>query len=338
MDVAFLAVVLAGQPVPLVPRTEPTPPAEVKPTEAPTPPDSQVSDAIAPSANEPDSAARENAAEAAEPTTPTDEVPAEPEQTSEPAPPTVADQPDVVAEPTSSVTEHERAPLQERPRYADEDIDTPSVENPQRRGGFVSMSVGAGHCGTWCSHMAALGGGRIEAGYRWGVVAVGASASLVGGKFDTPASDDSDFYFTSDATGSTRFFHVGPILQFFPVSQGRFDPYASVGVGFRRLVDLADVDGLDGEVKYWESGAGVTLGAGIPIYVTDRIAVGVRYDKSFSIAGKVCATIDGETPNGVDRCEDWSDQTDDLNTVDSRYVRLSRPRPWTVAFEIRFLF
>ncbi len=337
MDVAILAVLLAGQPVPLAPRTEPSPPQDVEPTDAAPAPEAEASDVVVPAAPktgsatevEPEAAAQAGAAA---------EVSAEPEAASEATPATVADDPEPLSEPVANVTEDERPPLDSRPGYAEEELQPTSVQNPNREGGFISVSVGAGHCGTWCSHMAALGSGRFEAGYRWGTVAVGASASLAGGTYDTPASENSDIYFTVEASGSTRFFHVGPVLQFFPIAAGRFDPYASVGIGFRRAVDVADVDGISGEVKYWESGAGATLGAGIPVYVTDRVALGLRYDKSFAIAGKVCATIDGQAPDGVEECEDWSDQTEDLNTVDSRFVRLARPRPWTVAFELRVVF
>ncbi|MGH1342341.1 MAG: outer membrane beta-barrel protein [Nannocystales bacterium] len=234
--------------------------------------------------------------------------------------------------------DHEPPPFEERPRYSDEEIAPPDTAKPRRAGGFVSLSAGAGHCGSWCGHMAALGGGRFEAGYRWGHVALGANASLVGGRFDTPASTDTDLYFTEDARGSTRFFHVGPMLQFFPASRGRFDPYVSAGVGFRRVVDLADVEDVDGEVKYWESGLGFTVGAGVPVYVTERVAIGLRYDKTFAVGGNLCYTVGGETPRGAERCEAWSKLTDELNTVDERAARLTRPRPWTVAFEMRVAF
>lgn len=338
MDVAILAVLLAGQPVPLAPRTEPSPPEELEPAKAPAAPESEAPEPVAPQTPKTGGAAEQVGPEVIEPTSASDEVSAEPEATSEAAPATVADEPEPFTGPVANVTEDERAPLDSRPRYAEEEVEPTSAENPQRQGGFISVSVGAGHCGTWCSHMAALGSGRVEAGYRWGTVAVGASASLAGGTFDTPAAESSDIYFTVEASGSTRFFQVGPVLQFFPIAAGRFDPYASVGIGFRRAVDVADVEGVAGEVKYWESGAGATLGAGIPVYATDRVALGLRYDKSFSIAGKVCSTVEGQTADGVEECEDWSDETGDLNTVDSRFVRLARPRPWTVAFELRFVF
>lgn len=337
MDVAILAVLLAGQPVPLAPRTEPRPPQDAESTDAAPAPEAEAPDVAVPAAERTGSA-DEVGPEAAEKASPAADVSVEAAPASEATPATAAEEPDPVSAPAARVTEDERPPIASPPRSTDEETEPTSVHNPQREGGFISVSVGAGHCGTWCSHMAALGSGRVEAGYRWGTVAVGASASLAGGTFDTPASEDSDIYFTVDASGSTRFFHVGPVLQFFPVAEGRFDPYVSVGIGFRRAVDVADVDGVQGEVKYWESGAGATVGAGIPVYVTDRVALGLRYDKSFSIAGKVCSTIDGQTPDGVEECEDWSDQTEDLNTVDSRFVRLARPRPWTVAFELRFVF
>ncbi|MBV1857751.1 MAG: outer membrane beta-barrel protein [Nannocystaceae bacterium] len=338
MDVAFVAVMLAGQPVPLAPRTESTDPEEVQPErpDNPAAPTSEGSNVGVPSGKAPSDAVENTEAEAAGTVVPFPESAPAPEPTSPVAPV----EPDFAAGPSTQATEFERSSMEiGRSDHEDEDeVEPTSVQNPDREGGFISVSAGAGHCGTWCGHVGVLGGGRMEAGYRWGYIALGASASLVGAKYDTSDSDREDLYLTVDASGSTRFSHVGPVLQFFPASQGRFDPYASVGVGFRRVVDVADVEGVEGEVKYWESGVGATLGAGIPIHVTDRVTVGLRYDKSFSIAGQVCATIGGSQIDGVERCEPWSKGTDDLNTIDSRYVRLSRPRPWTVAFEMRFAF
>ena len=323
MDVLLLAGVLVAQPA-LNPTETPTDPTTVTDS-AQAGPDEGVVEPAEPEASQPEASQSEP--------TPTDLDTA---TASEAAPATQdAAVPEPQPEPASATAqawEAEPSPLEARVEAGVEDVET------SRAGAFISISVGAGHCGAWCSYLRAIGGGRFEAGYRWGHLALGGSASIVGGSYDNVASVPEDIYFTVYAKGSTRFTQLGPVVQLFLASEGRFDPYVSAGIGYRRVVDVAEVEGIDGEVKYWESGAGVTVGAGVPVVVSDRVTVGGRFDKSFAIAGKTCATIGGEAPPDRDRCQSWSKQIAELNPVDERFSRLSRPRPWTVSVELRVSF
>lgn len=347
----LLAISLRGAPAPqLVP--EPGAPAN---------PDGSAErsgDAAAPAEPE-DSAEPQAPAEAPEPEAPEPEAP-EPEAGAAPSgPPTEATEPTAAspsgAEPaTDTLAQAESAPAESAPAEfaaapATYDKRPPTEarrkaeaayggEDPGRRGGFISLSVGAGHCGVWCSYMGAIGGGRFEAGYRWGHFALGGSVSLYGGNYSLSESGDDAIYSTPEADGSTRFFKLGPMAQLFFAEQGRFDPFLAVGLGFRRLVEVTEYapNGIEG--RYWEFGAGLSVGGGVPVRVSDRVWVGARFDKTFALRGQQCLTVDGQAPDNRDECEPHGQNTSDLNRIDRRFVRLSRPRPWTVSLEVRIDF
>lgn len=334
MDVLLLVGVLAVQPA--VDAPEETEPTAIEPTKT----DADVAESAEPSdvaetprTAEPDFEAAKTE-EADETETPPSTI--EPwSEEGEPAPHTTRPPPPSPLAPQAR--DSEPTPIEGR-RYRAPDKDDEEEESWQREGAFISLSVGAGHCGVWCSHLQAIGGGRFESGYRWGHFALGGSVSLLAGTFDTPPTDDDPLIETFDAKGSNRFFHIGPMMQFFFASAGRFDPYLSAGVGYRRVLDIAKIDGQSGDVRYWESGVGVALGGGVPVFVTERLTIGARYDKTFALGGKECITVDEEVPEGRSRCESWSKRTGELNTIDKRFVRLTRARPWTFSVEMRIAF
>lgn len=329
MDVLLLAGVLVAQPAPTSPQPE-----TATPTEAEAPavqPDESVGDPAEPDADAPEPESSD--AETTDDVPPVVEQPA-PSPAEEPVPESAPEPEPVPTFTSAQARDPEPSPLEER---RDDDAQLRD-EEVSRAGPFISLSVGAGHCGAWCSYLQAIGGGRFEAGYRWGHVALGGSTSIVAGTYDNAASDNEDIYFTVAAKGSTRFFVIGPVVQLFLAGEGRFDPYVSLGIGYRRAVDVATVEDVDGEVKYWESGVGVSVGAGIPVRVSERVTIGGRFDKTFAVGGKMCGTIGGNVPEGRERCETWSKQTADLNAIDKRFSRLTRPRPWTVGLELRVSF
>lgn len=337
MDVVLLAGALLTQPV-----AEPPPEsAEPSPEATAAGPDAAVPDAAEPPASGVD--------EAPTPETPPSETFGNPESTpaqTEPVDFANAEPPGEVSPATTDPFVSTPAPPVERasddePPPFETRREQPTGARPrpeyQRGGTFISLSAGAGQCGVWCSFVPMIGGGRFEAGYRWGYIALGGSISLLGANFDTP-NDDSTVYYTVEAKGSTRFFHIGPVLQFFPAQEGRFDPYVTLGFGFRHLVDVADVEGVDGEVKYWERGAAVTIGGGIPFFVRERLSLGLRYDKMFALGGSQCITIGGNAVEDQDRCQSHAKLTGDYNEVENRADRTTRPRPWTVSLEMRISF
>lgn len=76
----------------------------------------------------------------------------------------------------------------------------------------------------------------------------------------------------------------------------------------------------------------------MPVRVSERVWVGARFDKTFALRGQQCLTVDGQAPDNRDECEPHGQNTSDLNRIDRRFVRLSRPRPWTVSLEVRIDF
>ncbi|MBV1859859.1 MAG: hypothetical protein KUG77_15715, partial [Nannocystaceae bacterium] len=173
---------------------------------------------------------------------------------SEASPPTPIAEPAFVDFPAG--TDDELAPIAER---SAEEI----VVDYQRRGGFVSLSGGVGHCGAECSDLPAIGGARFEGGYRWGHLAIGASVSIAGAKFSTAESEEGDFYRTSEADGRIQFFQMSPFAQLFFASSGRFDPYVQAGFGYHHFLRQSDIRRGSGSLrwKYWSPSPGATLGS-----------------------------------------------------------------------------
>lgn len=237
-------------------------------------------------------------------------------------------------EPLPPARDFEQAPLAREKDASEED------DEYWRRGGFISFAGGLGHCGGSCSYLPVIGGARFEAGYRWGHLALGASVSLAGAKYSTAQSEPDDIYFTSDETGRVQFFQLNPFVQLFLAKTGRVDPYLHLGLGYHRFTRASRFDGGNGasDWKYTASAPAVTVGGGVPFFVTERIQLGGRFDKVIAFAGKICRTIDGSAIDGEPECRSNAEETQDYNTIDRRFDRLARPRPWTVSFELRVAF
>lgn len=339
MDVTLLIgfIALALSPAPEESTAEPAP--ATPDVEAPSDPDiapaaEPSGTAVAPDKTPP-TALVEPAAPAegeipAKEGTPTAEAPAVAE-IPEPTPTeTAAPQPSPPPPPAEDI---EAAPITRK----DEPESTETAYN--RRGTFFSAAIGVGHCGATCAEIAAAGFGRLEAGYRFGHLAIGASGGLGISKVETSASDSDDAYGTADASGSMRFGHFAAIMQFFPATTSRFDPYVQVGFGFHRYRDKGSV--RDGPIDTYDlkvNAPGVLLGAGVPLFLNERTALGLRFDKTIPFAGKICVEIDGMAPPDQSKCEAWSKLTSDANAIDRRYFRLDRERPWSVSLEIRTTF
>lgn len=219
------------------------------------------------------------------------------------------------------------------PRPLDDDL-------VQRRGGFIAVSVGISNCGSGCPELTLGGAGRMEGGYRWPHIAVGASVSFGGGQYDTVESDEEDIVTSFDADGSLRYLHFGPFVQAHFVSTGQVDPFVALGFGYHRLTDVyeARIDQTPFAVRYWESSLGVRVGAGAPIFVGERVTLGPRFDYVFPLGGQQCSTVDGMPVEAEPECVKWSDSLDDRNDVDRRLIRRSRLRPWSLALELRVAF
>ena len=212
---------------------------------------------------------------------------------------------------------------------------TPGVT--RRRGGFLSFSGGISNCGVGCSDVAMGGLARFEAGYRWPHVALGASFSMGGADLGT--SRGLDGYADARVRTSLRYAYFGPFAQLHFVESGSVDPYVAVGLGYHRLTRAQDVlvDPETIDINPWDESAGVRLGAGAPLFLGERVSLGPRFDYVFPVDGRLCQTVDGQGEDG-DGCTAWSEGLDGLDGDTRRALRRARPRPWSLALEIRVQF
>ncbi len=332
MDVAapILALALLG------PAVEPTEPLPADPT--PTEPDAEPAEPDAEPAGPSLGLNPREVPEPAEPTEPTAEPDFDnPPPPSEPAPartaevfPAPVDTPPT-APPISAGEEVEDALEREPPEP------TP-LHN--RTGLFLSLSAGVANCGTQCSHFSIGGSGRVEFGYRWGLVSLGAGLSIAGAGYSTTNSTDDDILSSIEGSGSTRMFGLTPFVQLNPVQSGILDPFFALGVGYHRFTDRFQPEGGDSttEGKYWEQAPALRLSVGLPIFGNERVSAGLRYDRFVPFSGTECFTIADQALDGQNKCRKISRNTEDLNDMDKRFVRSLRIRPWSAALELRVGF
>lgn len=226
------------------------------------------------------------------------------------------------------------------PSWEEEGPEVVDGDPHQRKGGFASIGVGAGHCAAGCSEVPATFAGRFELGYRWGYVALGMSLMYGGGTYKTDESGDSDLYATFNADGSVRFLDVSPFVRLLFAPTGPFDPFVQLGFGLHRFADKSEIKVTDADLTldYSLRSAGISLGAGVPIFVSRNVTIGPRFDKMIGFGGVECISIEGQPLEGRDRCEKRTEITQSYNNVDRRWLRLTRPRPWVVSVEARFTF
>jgi hypothetical protein len=272
--------------------------------------------------------------EPAEPDAQVTNEPAEPIE-SEPSTPPTEPTPANESESTQSAMLSQTEPLEGW------DVDVKVAEAvPTHNAAFLGFSVGLGNCGPLCADIRVAGAGRFEAGYRWAFISLGASASILGANYRTSASDDDAVVPTDDAEGSLRFVSLYPFVRLNPAPNGRLDPFVSLGLGYLRSADLADitVSGGSGEVRLWTETVAAHVSAGIPIMVNDSIAIGPRFDKALPIAGRDCVEIDDEPIPGQSKCKNLERQLRGLNGIDRRAIRRARLRPWSASLEVRASF
>ncbi len=261
-------------------------------------------------------------------------------QPSEPPEPTATAEPSTVAEPTdpaAPVVEPLPAPApapvaapapapapvaapapSAAPAAATPPAPAPPPDSPFNRRGFIlRAAVGIANClGDFCDDdeiRTKIGPGALfELGYRpieqisFGV---GVQASTL--KIDV----DTDPGVNVDA----RAIMVSPLGFFFvhPVKNSRLDPYAGVGVGWSMIresfeseseTDTPDFEGAPSDsdtTTYTLKRGTARLTAGLDVYVSERVALGPRFDIFLGFGGEVCVD------DGMDEeCDDVDDAFD----------------------------
>ena len=168
-------------------------------------------------------------------------------------------------------------------------------------------------------------------------MSLGVATSLAGARFDIPTSDYESIVLTEESEGSVRMFGVGPFVQLNPSPRGRLDPFFAAGFEYHRFMDVAEFDNGTRLIKdkYWLHGPAVRLAVGLPIFLTERTTLGLRYDRHVPFSGAECFISDGEPPEGQNQCRARKRIDDGFNTVDGRFVRRTRERPWSATLELR---
>ena len=182
----------------------------------------------------------------------------------------------------------------------------------ERAGLHVGASAGVGGCGSVCTFPVA-GVGRFELGYRWGLLSVGAGATLGGAAYDR-----------ADREGTMTFFSADAFAVVNPIQRGRLDPFFGAGIGYHRLADRY------GDGKAWVQAPAFRLSVGLPIFVTRGVALGPRFDQVLPVSGAQCS----ETSDGT-ACALWSRQLVGLDREERQRVRRDRERPWAAMLELR---
>jgi hypothetical protein len=217
-----------------------------------------------------------------------------------------------------------------------------------RRGFLIALSLAITNCSQndERSHTAASTNcdenvigplGRIELGYRVArYVAPFVSASYSYNGKEVPGTTSG-----LDAKSSWRVFDVGGGLLLFPVTKGRFDPYAGAMLGYTRQNELIEIG--DERTKQILKRGLVRLTTGWNIYFVRRFAVGPRFDIDLPFAGVACIEsnvphLDEEIPGECETIREIPDRAGLESKLEKRSFRRAFARPWSVGVNVSAFF
>lgn len=198
-----------------------------------------------------------------------------------------------------------------------------------RVGATLNFGGGFSYCfQPLCGLVPVTLGGSFELGYRKNKIAFGAAVAYAGFRSNEPIEGE-----TID--GHFGFLTVGPQLFFFPLSEGRFDPYigALLGVNWTRFVVRASDQFLESRYRIRRPSARIALG--FNIYTNEHFSVGPRYEQTFGIAGQECQFID----TVGDDCQLVSDIIDSQgDVVQQRTFRITYPKQQSLMLQLHTTF
>ena len=130
-------------------------------------------------------------------------------------------------------------------------------------------------------------------------------------------------------------------LFFFPVTQGRFDPYAGAMLGYTRQHELMKIGGA--QTKEILKRGLVRLTTGWNIYFVRRFAVGPRFDIDLPFAGVACIEsnvpyLDEGVPGECETIREIPDRAGLESKLDIRSFRRAFARPWSVGVNVGAFF
>ncbi len=133
-------------------------------------------------------------------------------------------------------------------------------------------------------------------------------------------------------TVKLRTVNAGPTLRIHVLPRGRYDPY--VGTGFHYLLWRARYETLSGPARLDFHGFAVPLQVGFNVFVHPNIAVGARFDYSFTYY--FLANLDHPDAAGVTIVSTLDDAAADPNLENPTQSGL--PRFWALLFGARARF
>lgn len=256
-----------------------------------------------------------------EPATPAEPAPA-------PVPP--ADPSPVIDEPT--VAEPVRA------------APAPQVETKpppwNRQGMMLSFDVGVGTCtGPLCALIPLGGSGRLSLGYRKRRVGVLVSGVIGGAnmRVEDFTNDEPPVDAPENGRGHVRSAGIDVALQVMPVLDRRFDPFLLAGLGYVTTVAFARAESEDIEYEFRTKRGGLRFATGWPFYVAPKVSMGPRVDVTLPLGGAVCERLQVGS-DGDEECRSVKRLSRGLTKFGKRLFRRDLPKPWSVTWEVRFVF
>ncbi len=213
-----------------------------------------------------------------------------------------------------------------------------AVDEPFARAGLtVAAGAGVWSCASAECALFPLGGlGQLQFGYRHRYISVMGQLSYGGGAVEVPPVEEEGFTIAG-LDGDVRRLDVGLGVQFFPVTQGRWDPFVGVGLGYVSHRTRLSTEGEDGTLLLSNSTGGFTVSGGLPIYVARRVSVGPRVAWTTPFAGETCSRTEG-AGDGLQECTKVSKTFEGLDPYETRVARRQLVRPWSVTLDVRFVF
>ncbi len=193
------------------------------------------------------------------------------------------------------------------------------------------LRAGAGlvQCGQDLCDSIPMGGlARLDIGYRIGLYSIYATIDGGGGVLDLPEFDDDEGAVTNIG-GGLSFLYVGAGMAVHPVDLGRVDPFVGVTLGYSRVEQRFRSDERSIDTLY--SRGAVAPSMGLEVYVTNRIAIGPRFDVVLPFGGSLCQRSDG-----LQECVNTVDIVDSDTPAIARQRRRDFPRPWSTTLQVTF--
>ena len=120
-------------------------------------------------------------------------------------------------------------------------------------------------------------------------------------------------------------YSIHAIGRYFPIKQGRWDPYVGGGIGFTQFWSWSKLGGSDTVASFTQFN--LLLVAGFDFHVNRAFSLGPRFTKHYGVGGKTCAWVEDSDKMCISRSE--------VSEVEENDERLF-PRPWEIGVAFKW--